>query len=139
MKSTDNKRSKNKHHIPALITAFGVTVLLGIVMIALGANAFFKTNLINAKAATNVETIDLASASPEEIQALIEQFQKREAQYQTELEQAASQINDANSQIAGYQSILGQLQALGVIQVNANGQISVLTNRPADRSFGHDD
>ncbi|MEJ2757810.1 MAG: hypothetical protein P8046_04935 [Anaerolineales bacterium] len=137
MKPTNNKRSKSKHHIPALVTAFGITFLLGIVMLALGANAFFKTNLINAKAAS-VETIDLQTASPEEIQTLIETYQKREAQYQKELDQAAQQLSDANSQIAGYQSVLHQLQSLGVIQVSANGQISVLTNRPVNR-FEHDD
>ena len=138
MKTTDNKRNKSKHHIPALVTAFGVTVLLGVLMLALGANAFFKGSLINAQAAT-VQTIDLTKATPQEIQALIQEYQKREAQYQAELDKAATQINDANSQIAGYQSILQQLQSLGVIRVSANGQISVLTNRPAERGFEHDD
>lgn len=132
--NNNNKRSKNKHHIPALVTAFGITALLAVLMFGFGLNALFSQNLLVAQAAT-IQKIDLATATPEEIQALISTYQVREAQYQQELSKAANQLNQANTQLANYQSLIQQLQAVGLIQVSSNGQVTV-TGLRSNRGFG---
>lgn len=137
--TTTNKRTKSKHHVPALLTAFGITVLLAVVMFGFGLNALFNQNLLIAQAAT-VQQVDLSTATPEEIQALISTYQVREAQYQQELTKAANQLNQANTQVATYQSLVQQLRTAGVIRIDSSGQVIVQTGRNVEHEgpFDHD-
>jgi len=142
--ATTNNRNNSKKHIPALIAAFAITAIVGVLMLGLGANALFNKNVITAQAASSDNSINLDTATPEELKALIAEYQSREAQYQQELNQAADQINQANGQIEQYQSFIMALQNAGVIQINRNGQVTVMTspfgnNRENEGGFGDGD
>ena len=50
------------------------------------------------------------------------QYQSREQQYQSQLDQATAQVQQ-------YQSLLSQLQQAGVIQINSSGQVSIARRR----------
>ena len=91
MSATNSKKSK---HVPALVAAFAITAILGTIMLGVGINAKLNKNVITAQAAVDTNSIDLQSATPEELQALIAQYQQREVQYQTELTKAALDIMD---------------------------------------------
>lgn len=134
--------------IPALIAAFGITAVVAVAMLLIGANALFNPNAVqilnspNKAAAASV--VDAASSTTStvntsaiaqqnaQLHALVKQYQDREKQYQTELNQAAQQVTQANqaasqaSQAAqGYQNILAQLQQMGVIRITNDGRIQV--------------
>ena len=139
-----NNRNNSKKHVPALIAAFAITAIVGVLMLGLGINALTNKNVITAQAASLTDSINLDDATPEELKALITEYQSREAQYQQELNQAADQINQANGQIEQYQSFIMALQNAGVIQINRNGQVTVMTNpfggnRENEGAFGGGD
>lgn len=136
-----NNRSNPKRQLPAIVAALGITVFVGAVILALGANAVFNKNVASAQTAVATETVSPEivnlnaagdAATIENLQTLVSQYQAREAQYQTELAQAAEQLNQANAQVQQYQSLMTQLQNAGVIQLDANGQVTVM----ATNSFG---
>ena len=142
--ATSNNRNKSKKHIPALIAAFAITAIAGVLMLGLGANALLNKNVITAQAASRDDSINLDTATPKELKALIAEYQSREVQYQQELNQATDQINQANGQIEQYQSFIMALQNAGVIQINRNGQVTVMTspfgnNRENEGAFGDGD
>ncbi len=127
--STMNNQINRKKHIPALIAAFVMTALIGVVMLALGANALFNKQASSAEAAaaaTEIVTPDALTA--DDLQALVAEYQVREGQYQAELTQAAEQLTQTNTELQQYQSLIAALQNAGVIQINANGQVMVTTN-----------
>ena len=130
--STTNNRKNSKKHVPALIAAFGITAIVGVLMLGLGANALMNKNVITAQAATNTDLTNLDNASPEELKTLIAEYQSREVQYQEELNLASDQIDQANGQIEQYQAFITALQNAGVIRINPNGQVTVMTS-----SFGN--
>lgn len=135
---------------PAILAALGITAVVAIGMLLIGANALFNpnagpifnspTNVQAAAPASTTGTVSAVSASTSatsaqqiaQLQALVKQYQDREKQYQTELDQAAQKLNQANTQLSqanqsaqSYQNILMQLQQMGVIQISNDGQISV--------------
>jgi len=133
--------NKPKNHVRALVIAFGTTVVLGALMLALGINAFTSKS---AQAAT-IEPVDVESAMVDELEALVAEYQDREVQYQSELTQAAdqinqanAQINQANAQIVEYESLIQNLQDAGVIQVDASGQVTAVTNAFPQARPSHD-
>ena len=137
MSATNSKKSK---HVPALVAAFAITAILGTIMLGVGINAKLNKNVITAQAAVDTNSIDLQSATPEELQALIAQYQQREVQYQTELTKAASQLDEANMKVSQYENLIMALQNAGVIQINRNGQVT-LTARVFnnEHEFGEND
>ena len=66
-----------------------------------------------------------AQAQIKQLQNLIAQYQDREKQYQTELARVTQQMNDATAQADQLQQILVALQQRGVIQISADGRISI--------------
>ena len=124
--STSNNRNNSKKHVPALIAALGITVIVGVLMLGLGVNAMINKNIIPAQAASSTDSLNLDTASPEELKAIIAEYQSREAQYQKELNQAADQINQANGQLQQYQTFIMDLQNAGVIRIDQNGRVTVL-------------
>ena len=126
--TTIHHKPNRKKHLPALLVALGMTGLIGVLMLALGVNAFFSRGIPNAQAASSsVETVNVDSLSNEELQALVEQYQARETQYLSELTQAADQLDQANAQVQQYQTLIGELQSMGVIQINSAGQVTVMS------------
>lgn len=138
--STTNNTNNRKKHVPALIIAFGMTALVAVAMIALGANALFNQNITSAEAAPAVTEIVIPEdASFDDLQAIITEYQTREAQYQAELTQAAEQLSEANGKVQQYEALITELQTMGVITMDANGQVTVTQAQPAfgGEGFGH--
>ena len=107
--STNNQPNNRKKHLPALIIAFGMTALVAIAMLGLGANALFNNNVTSAEAAPAVtEVVIPEDASAEDLQAVISEYQAREAQYQAELTQAADQLNTANAKVQQYETLIAE-------------------------------
>lgn len=138
--STTNNTNNRKKHLPALIVAFMMTALVAVAMIALGANALFNKNVTTAEAApAATEIIVPDGATVDQLQAAISEYQAREVQYQSELSQAADQLSQANAQVQQYEALIGQLQQMGVIQMDANGQVTVTQPQFGfgESGFGH--
>ena len=138
--------------IPAILFALGMTGLIAIAMLLVGANAFFNPNTVpvasaasSAQITTVSDTSGVASQPVQtsdqqqlaEMRQLLQQYQDREKQYQQRLDEAVQRLNDANSQIQQantqiqqdnqtvqtYQQIMQQLQQRGIITIDNNGQI----------------
>lgn len=150
--------------VPAIIAALAITVVVAVGMLLIGANALFNPNagpIFNSPSAVqaaapaassssngaNTTAVSAAGGNASDaqqiaqLQALVKQYQDREKQYQTELNQAATQLNQANQNAQNYQNILAQLQQLGVINITADGQITVNTigrSRSGNGSFFND-
>jgi uncharacterized protein YlxW (UPF0749 family) len=126
---------------PAIIAALITTFIIGLFMFAIGINALMNTAAASANSSTTVASSSVASSSSDasttdqqiqQLQALVAQYQARETQYQAELTQAAQELSQANqlantssSQAQNYQQILTQLQQAGLIQISADGQITI--------------
>lgn len=81
---------------------------------------------------SNTTVVDQSQAQINQLQATIKQYQDREKQYQdrekqyqTELARVTQQMNDATAQADQLQQILVALQQRGVIQISADGRISI--------------
>jgi hypothetical protein len=121
-------------HTSALIGALVITFIMGAAMVLIGANVFFNKN--NAPlndspsvAASMVVTAAAGSiqdsASVQQLQNLIIQYQSREQHYQTQLNQAQQDVQQASSQIQQYQALIAALQQRGVITIGQDGTVSI--------------
>ncbi|MFL7894190.1 MAG: hypothetical protein ACK2UM_02545 [Anaerolineales bacterium] len=125
-----------KRTLPAVVAALGMTVFIGLAVLALGLNALFNKNISTVQAATLPEQSTVADqAANQDLQSLVSQYQEREVQYQDQLLQASNQINEISQQNQQYRQLIQALQNAGVIQITQDGQ--VLLSRPAPR-FGDD-
>ncbi len=122
--------------LPAILFALGITAVVAIVMVVVGANALVNPNTVpvtnapssNVAAASfnsNSQASDPPSSSQSaqtaqtaqsqqlaQLQALVTQYQNREKQYQSELNQAIQQLNNANSQLQQDNQEIAQFQQL---------------------------
>ena len=121
-------------HTSALIGALVITFVIGAAMVLIGANVFFnKINLpLNVSPSTTASMVVPAadgsiqdSASVQQLQNAIIQYQSREQQYQTQLNQAQQDIQQASSQIQQYQALIAELQQRGVITIGQDGAVSI--------------
>src|SRR5512138_2453368 len=133
--------------LPALLFALGITAVVAVTMVVIGANALINPNTVPV---TNSPGSDVAAASFNasstagdppgsqsaqtaqstqlaQLQALVAQYQSRETQYQTELNQAIQQLNTANAQIqqdnqeiAQFQQLLQTMQEDGLITITSD-------------------
>jgi peptidyl-tRNA hydrolase len=121
-----NRDSKSKKNIVALLAAFGMTLLMGVVILAVGANALFFNKISPAQAAVPTsQAVAADQATIQQLQDLVAQYQSRETQYKSELQQATDGLNQANQQIQQYKQLTQALIDAGVIQINSNGQVSL--------------
>jgi peptidyl-tRNA hydrolase len=121
-----NKDPKNKKNIVALLAAFGMTLVMGILILGVGINALFFNKISPAQAAVPTSQAAAADqASIQQLQDLVSQYQSREGQYKSELQQATDSLNQANQQIQQYKQLTQALIDAGVIQINSNGQVSL--------------
>jgi hypothetical protein len=133
--------------LQGFIAATLVTVIIALGMVAIGVNAASNSNSVpvsdspaqaaQASAATtsNVVNISNSAADQAQIKQLQDtlkqyqdrekQYQDREKQYQTELAKVSQQMNDATAQAEQLQQILIALQQRGVINISADGRISI--------------
>jgi len=120
-----------KKTLPAFLAALIITVILGIGMLFVGQNT------LNASAShTTTETItNLQVDNVDQLEQVLDEYQKREAEYQNELNTAIErlttanqQLSQANEQIQEYESLLAQLQDSGLITIANDGTVTV--NQP---------
>ena len=103
-----------------------MTLVLGLVILALGLNALFNSNVTPVQAAGPTDqSISADQATIDQLQSLIAQYQAREGQYQNELQQAADQLNQANTQLQQYQTLVTALEQAGVIQITGDGRVFI--------------
>jgi hypothetical protein len=78
--------------IPAIIAALVVTLVLGFAMIAIGGDALANTNSVPVLNSPDQNTAAVSGSALDtqvaDLQALVQQYQARENQYKTELDQA---------------------------------------------------
>jgi len=120
-----------KKTISAFLAAALITLLLAGSMFLVGQDA----QAASAAAQAAVDSGD-QSATIQALQSQLTQYQALEQQYQQQLTQAADRINNdtqqiaqANQQLAQYQSLLTQLQENGLITMNSDGTISIVTQQ----------
>ena len=113
--------------IQALVTAAIITGVLAACMLAIGLNAFFNPNTVQASNSPAQGAAPISTGGSGQTQQLENQIQ----QYQQQLDQA-------NQEIQQYQDILGQLQQRGVIQVTPDGQILLRRGSFGGGGFGGD-
>jgi len=123
--------------LPALLFAFAVTALVGVAMLAIGANALLNRNTVpvaSTPAAGNVSQVSLTATTQQlnEMQDLVRQYQDRETQYRSELEDAARRLSQADRQVQQYQGLLEELQRRGVIRITSDGQVQVFSGHHDD-------
>ncbi len=134
--------------IQALVAAVIMTILVGLCMLAVGVNAVLNPNTVpvtdappSASAAS-----DQVDVSSQPTNSLIQQYQDREKQYQTQLNQENAQIqqlnnlvkqyqdrekqyqtqlNQANSTVQQLQNVLTELQRRGIIRIQSDGSIQL--------------
>ena len=140
--------------LQGLIAATLVTFIVGFGMLAIGVNAASNSNSVpvsdspvsnspasdsraqtSAATTSNVVNISNSAADQAQIKQLQDtlqqyqdrekQYQDREKQYQTELARVSQQMNDATAQADQLRQILSALQERGVIQISADGRISI--------------
>lgn len=133
--------SQFRKTLPAIAAALGMSVFIGLAIVAFGLNALFNQNVSPVQAAAETGTnIAAIQTTNQDLQTTISQFQAREAQYQSELQQAADQINQLNQQNLQYQQLVQALQNAGVIQITSNGQVLVSRGTGFPSEFReHDD
>jgi len=126
----------NTRHIRAILAALLMTGLIGLVTLALGANALVSKNVVEVQSAPGIsQSLPQGGSDPanlQTIQDLVTLYQAREQTYLSELNQAAQQLDKANTQIQQdqiqlqqYQSLVGALQNAGLIRIASDGQILV--------------
>jgi hypothetical protein len=121
-------------HTSALIGALVITFIMGAAMVLVGASVFFNKNsapLNNSPSGAASMVVPTAagsiqdSASVQQLQNLIIQYQSREQHYQTQLNQAQQDVQQASSQIQQYQALIAALQQRGVITIGQDGTVSI--------------
>ena len=119
----------------AIITAFFMTGLIGIVLFGFGFNALINKNTVptldspasNTLTNTASSTGNTANTSTSQTsnQAQIQQLQNTVTQYQDQLNQAVQEINAQNAQLTQYQQLIQELINRGIIVVRQNGTILI--------------
>lgn len=123
-----------KKQFVALLAALSMTALLGVLMLVIGAVAFFNTQgtpVSNSK----VQSAQVSLPPQEQIrqlqsqiaqyQARDKEYQAREQQYNQQLAQDNAQLAAAQQQVQQIQQLLSALQQRGLITVTREGQIFI--------------
>ncbi len=119
-----------KKQYTALLVAFAVTICVAAGMFLISGSALMNKNglpVANSpfEATATAQVKSAEEAQIQQLQTLVEEYQTRETQYQSELQTAGQQLDQANTQIRQYQMVLMALQNRGLILVDANGRISI--------------
>jgi hypothetical protein len=124
--------------VPAIIAAFFITALVAAGMLIIGGNALINQNTIPLDNSPQTNTIETSSTQDQtshtavtdqqkiqQLHNLVQQYQAREKQYQTQLNDAAQRINQENQQMESYQQLLTALQRQGIIRITNDGQVLI--------------
>jgi uncharacterized surface protein with fasciclin (FAS1) repeats len=121
-----------KKQFIAFLAAFVITGIVGLSMLIVGVNAAVNPNGVQvsnspAQAATISSTTSLSDQTQvAQLQNLIAQYKTREQQYQTALQSDNTQLNQAAQEMQMVQQLLAYLQNRGIIQIDSQGQITVI-------------
>ncbi len=120
--------------LPAVIAVVVTALAAGVIVLAIGVNAFLNT-VRPAQASTAADTQAVsAAAAPDtaqadaqiaQLEARIAEYQQREQQYQSQVNQLQDELQQANSGLNQYQVLFQDLQNMGVIRVSSDGQVSI--------------
>jgi septal ring factor EnvC (AmiA/AmiB activator) len=139
----------------AIIAALLITGVIGSAMFIVGGSALANKNtapMLNSLSQANTTNVSTSSSDPTQAQVQsqsqadaqnlanaqneINQLQTSLTQYQDRLNQAIQQINTDNTQLAQYQAefqqvqnLLTQMQQMGLITIDSNGQIFIGSGR----------
>jgi len=120
----------------AFIAAVLITGTIALSMFVVGANALANQNGTVASnstssqssvAMTDSTTAGTDQAQIAQLQSLVAQYQSREQQYQTALNTDNTQLAQAASEMQTIQQLLAYLESRGLIQIDSQGQITVMT------------
>jgi peptidoglycan hydrolase CwlO-like protein len=121
-----------RKHILALLAASVITGITAFGMLVVGVNALVNPNstaVANTPAqaaAGNTTSSATYQAQIAQLQNQITQYQAREQQYQTALQNDNAQLNQAAQELEMIRQLLAYLQSRGVIQIDNQGQITVV-------------
>ncbi len=130
-------------NLTALLASFLIAGTTGAAMLGIGGNALLNKNTVPLAdspatasqadppgSSSAISQADLPSsavgngaAQIQQLKDLIAQYQQRDQQYQSQLDQAVQQLNQENSQIQAYQQLLLELQQRGVIVITQDGRV----------------
>ena len=120
----------------AFIAAVLITGTIALSMFVVGANALANQNGTVASnspsSQSSVVTTGSTTTSSDQgqiaqLQSLVAQYQSREQQYQTALNTDNTQLAQAASEMQTIQQLLTYLESRGIIQIDSQGQITVMT------------
>lgn len=120
----------------AFIAAVLITGTIALSMFVVGANALANQNGTVASnspgsqssvATTGSTTTSSDQAQIAQLQSLVAQYQSREQQYQAALNTDNTQLAQAASEMQTIQQLLAYLESRGIIQIDNQGQITVMT------------
>lgn len=114
----------------ALLAAFLVTVCMAAGMFLISGSALMNKNSLPvadspAEATATAQVKSAEEAQIQQLQTLVAEYQTRETQYQSELQNAGRQLEQANAEIRQYEMLLMALQNRGLIMVDSNGRITI--------------
>ena len=122
---------------PALIAAFLVTSIIGVAMTGVALSPLLDRSTAGATpAAQVVPAAGITSPSYTEVQQLqarISEYQAREQQYRSLLEDANQQVQALSNEMQQEQQLISGLQQMGILQVDQNGQVTV--NAPVNTGY----
>ncbi len=116
--------------ITALVAAIGMTLVLGLVMVWIGAAAAANPNSVPVSDApgqttgTGVSPAEI-QANIDQLQSLVNQYQQREQQYQAQMNDVQQQLDQADGQIQQYQQLVQFLVSRGILRVDQQGRLSL--------------
>jgi uncharacterized protein HemX len=130
---------KKHKQIPAFAAALLMSLIVGLSILSIGANAITNPNSTPVQNEPSTPQVSNVSRDDmQKLQDLVAQYQSREQQYQTELNQAAEQLNQADASLQQYQQLFAALQNAGVIRVTSDGQILIPRSRFGGEDDGHE-
>jgi septal ring factor EnvC (AmiA/AmiB activator) len=119
-----------KKQYSALLAAFLITMCVGAGMLLVSGSALMNPNGLPvadspAAATATAQVHSAEQAQIQQLQSLVNEYQAREAKYQSELNDAGQQLQQATDQLRQYQVLLTALQSRGIINIDANGRVSL--------------
>ena len=121
-----------RKQVVAFLAAFIITGIVALSMLVVGVNAAINPNGVAASnspasSAANISTSTGSSqAQIAQLQSLVAQYKAREQQYQAAINTDNQQLNQATQEIQMVQQLLAYLQSRGIIQIDNQGQTTVI-------------
>ncbi len=108
--------------LEALIAATIITAIVALGMLAIGVNALFNPNSVQA---SNTLASGVDRTSEQAPRANNPSDQAQITELQNELAQTQDQLNQANAQLDQMQQLLQALQQRGLIRITSDGRILI--------------